>query len=60
MKSGDLVKMKYVLWLKGSKRNFVREPAIVLTRASNAIKILLSNGKIRFDLVHNWEVINEI
>ena len=59
MKVGDLVKMKYILWSRGSKKNFVREPAVVLARAHNGIKLLLSSGKIKFDIVHHWEVINE-
>ena len=60
MKVGDLVKMKYEMWWKlRSRKNFVGDTALVLEQTHNAVKILLSNGLVKRDLIECWEVISE-
>ena len=60
MKTGDLVKMKYEMWWTlQSRKDFVDTPAIVLEQTHNVVKVLLSNGLVKHDLVECWEVINE-
>ena len=60
MKVGDLVKMKYEMWWKlRSRKDYVSDPAIVLEQAHNAVKVLLSNGLVKRDLMECWEVVNE-
>ena len=59
MKPGDLVKMKFTMWWTARRKDFIKGPAIVVSRAHNAIKLLLPDGNIKTDVIQNWEVINE-
>ena len=58
MKRGDLVKMKYVArWT--ARREFESGVAIVLEQHHNAVKVILSDGRVKHTLSEYWEVISE-
>lgn len=63
MKSGDLVKMKYVsFWKKKNSRfgaPYTQVPLLVYETSHNAIKVIWPDGSIKSDLVENYEVVNE-
>ena len=59
MKAGDLVKMKYIMWWTlQSRKDFTQETGIVLSQDANAVKVILSSGEIKCDLVDHWEVLS--
>ena len=60
MKTGDLVKMKDVMWWRlQDRKEFTHETGIVLSVSYNAIKVVLSSGKKTCSLADHWEVISE-
>ena len=60
MKRGDLVKMKRICWWTlQSRKDYEHNVAIVLEQHANAVKVILSDGKIKCSLAEDWEVISE-
>ena len=63
MKSGDLVKMKYVsFWQKKYALHgipYTDTPLLVYETAHNAIKVILPDGQVKKDLAEYYEVIND-
>jgi len=66
MKSGDLVKMKFIsFWMKkqghGSPGHvgYTEAPMLVLETAHNAIKVILPDGSVKTDLAEYYEVVSE-
>lgn len=61
MKSGDLVRMKYVsFWSKKNSRSgvpYTETPVLVYERAHNAVKLIFPDGSIKNDLAEYYEVI---
>ena len=59
MKSGDLVKMKFIMWwMLQDRKDFTEEVRIVLEKDYNAVKLLCSDGMVRCSLADHWEVIS--
>jgi len=66
MKSGDLVKMKFItFWMKKQGHGqaghvgYTETPMLVLETAHNAIKVIYPDGKIKSDLAEHYEVVSE-
>ena len=62
MKSGDLVKMKYMMfWMlkENSHQHYTEEPLIVLETVHNAVKVIYPDGRVKSDLAEHYEVISE-
>jgi len=60
MKTGDLVKMKHMMWWTlQDRKDFTEEVAIVLETAYNAVKLLCPDGTIKSQLADHYEVISE-
>ena len=61
MKSGDLVKMKYVsFWLKklpSCGTPYTETPLLVLEASYNAIKVIMPDGQVKIDLAEHYEVV---
>ena len=60
MNVGDLVRMKYEMWwrVRNRKTDYISTHAIVIDRAKNAIKLLLTDGNIKCSLTDQWEVVS--
>lgn len=61
MRSGDLVKMKYIaFWQKKNHKSipYTETPLIVYETAYNAIKVILPDGSIKKDLAEYYEIIS--
>lgn len=66
MKSGDLVKMKFIsFWMKKQGHGgpghvgYTETPMLVLETVHNAIKVILPDGSIKSDLAEYYEVVSE-
>jgi len=60
MKTGDLVKMKHIMWWRlQDRKDFTKDVAIVLETAYNAVKLFYPDGKIKSQLADHYEVISE-
>ena len=66
MKSGDLVKMKYIsFWMKKQDTRpgnvpYTEDPVLVLETHANAVKVILPTGEVKTDLAEYYEVISEV
>jgi len=64
MKSGDLVKMKFIsFWQKKNNNGgipYTETPLLVLETAYNAIKVIMPDGQVKNDLAEYYEVIESV
>jgi hypothetical protein len=59
MKTGDLVRIKYIPGWRSMNWIRIGRLGTVLERAEGGVKVMLSDGKVLCDIVENWEVISE-
>jgi hypothetical protein len=63
MKTGDLVKMKYIaFWMKknhSARVAYTETPLLVYESVQNAIRVILPDGRIKSDLKEYYEIISK-